>query len=52
MFLTMPIALPATRTHHSLTGNIQVLENCPNVTSVNFKDCYSIDGEQPSNELS
>ena len=52
MFLTMPFALPATRTHHALTGNIQVLENCPNVTSVNFRGCKKIEGEQASNENS
>ena len=37
--------MPATRSHHALTGNIQVLENCPNVTSVNFSACFSIDGK-------
>ena len=52
MFLTMPFALPATRTHHALTGNIQVLENCPNVTSVNFELCKKIEGEQTSNAIS
>ena len=52
MFLTMPFALPATRTHYALTGNIQVLENCPNVTSLNFKGCQRIEGEQISNAFS
>ena len=52
MFLTMPFALPATRTHHALTGNIQVLENCPNLTSVDFDRCKKIEGEDTSNELS
>ena len=47
-FLTVPIHL---RTHHVRTGNIQVLKNCPNLTSVNFYDC-KIQGEHTWNELS
>ena len=47
-FLTI-LALPATRTHHVRTGNIQVLENCPNLTDVNFYYCEGIEGEQISN---
>ena len=34
------------------TGNIQVLESCPNLTSVNFYCCKNIEGEHTSNELS
>ena len=30
-------------------GNIQVLENCPNLTDVNFYYCEGIEGEQISN---
>ena len=44
MFLTI-LALPATRTHHVRTGDIQVLKNCPNVTSLNFENCSNIHGE-------
>ena len=50
-FLTI-LALPATRTHHVRTGNIQVLKSCPNLTSVNFRGCEKIEGEHTSNELS
>ena len=46
------VELPATRTHHIRTGNIQVLKSCPNLTSVNFEDCKKIEGEHISNELS
>ena len=52
MFLTIPSALPATRTHHIRSGNIQVLENCPNLTNVNFYFCEKIEGKHTSNELS
>ena len=52
MFLTMPFALPATRTYHALTGNIQVLEKCPNVTSINFAGGTEIEGEHTLNEQS
>ena len=51
MFLTMPFALPATRTHHARTGNIQVLENCPNVTSLNFQCCFKIEGEHAARRM-
>ena len=47
MFLTTPM-----RTHHVRTGNIQVLENCPNLTSVNFFYCEKIEGEHTSNAIS
>ena len=29
---------------HVRTGNIQVLESCPNLTSVNFYNCNNIQG--------
>ena len=35
-----------------ITGNIQVLEKCPNLTSVNFRDCKKIEGEHTSNSIS
>ena len=50
-FLTIHLwamPLPATRTHHIRTGNIQVLKSCPNLTSVNFYYCEKIEGEQTS----
>ena len=57
------VELPATRTHHVRTGNIQVLGNRPNLTSVNFNGCNGVDvygnkvgkgicGEHALNELS
>ena len=46
------VEMPATRTNHTRTGNIQVLESCPNLTSVNFESCGKIEGEHTSNELS
>ena len=46
------VCMPATQSHHARTGNVQVLENYPNVTSLNFKGCYKIEGEQTSNENS
>ena len=35
----------------TLTGNIQVLEKCPNLTSVDFSGCWRIEGEHTSNEI-
>ena len=46
------VELPATRTHHIRTGNIQVLKSCPNLTSVNFERCKKIEGEHTSNAIS
>ena len=46
------VELPASRTHHARTGNIQVLKNCPNLTSVDFKYYNKIEGEHTPNELS
>ena len=51
-FLTIPFALPQIRTHHTRTGNIQVLKNCPNLTFVNFGWCRKVEGEHTSNEIS
>ena len=51
-FLTIYFSLPQIRTHHTRTGNIQVLKSCPNLTSVDFMYCEKIEGEHTSNELS
>ena len=40
--------------HHTRTGNIKVLENCPNLTEVDFsgKLGMNIGGEHTSNAIS
>ena len=35
-----------------IRGNIQVLESCPNLTSVNFYCCREIEGEHTRSEIS
>ena len=49
-FLTIPFALSPIRTHVR-TGNIQVLEKLPMLTSVNFYECENIQGEHTWNEI-
>ena len=57
MFLTIHFARrhvlsPCNCNNMNTSGNIQVLESCPNLTDVNFEGCNKITGEHTSNELS
>ena len=49
IFLTINLSA---RCNTNTPGNIQVLEKCPNLTSVNFEYCENIEGEHTSNEIS